>query len=116
MFCKNEGLKRSNNNEKCINKIKNKGENWYKLLQKCQMTDFCEKNIPTLGQIISELNMMETNQFFPFIICHIYKSLLNIICLVHQGKVTHRKKGYQKSRVIGLSSLHNTSYSSTIVK
>ncbi len=34
---------------------------------------------------------------FPFI-SHIYKSLLKIICLVHQGKVTHRKKGCQKSR------------------
>ncbi len=45
-FCKNEGSKRSNNNEKGgqqLNKIENQGENWYKLLQKCQMTDFCEK-------------------------------------------------------------------------
>ncbi len=42
-FCTNEGSKRSNNNEKGVNKIENQGENWYKLLQKCQMTDFCEK-------------------------------------------------------------------------
>ncbi len=40
-FCKNEGLKRSN--KKGVNKIENQGENWYKLLQRCQMTDFCEK-------------------------------------------------------------------------
>ncbi len=26
-----------------VNKIENQGENWYKLHQKCQMTDFCEK-------------------------------------------------------------------------
>ncbi len=26
-----------------VNKIENQGENWYKLLQKCQMTDFCGK-------------------------------------------------------------------------
>ncbi len=38
--------------KKGVNKIENQGEKWYKLLQKCQMTDFCE-NIPTLGQIIS---------------------------------------------------------------
>ncbi len=25
------------------NKIENEGQKWYKLLQKCQMTDFCEK-------------------------------------------------------------------------
>ncbi len=37
------GVKRSNNNEKGVNKIENQGENWYKLYQKCQMTDFCEK-------------------------------------------------------------------------
>ncbi len=42
-FCKIEGSKRSNNNEKGVYKIENQGENWYKLLQKCQMTDFCEK-------------------------------------------------------------------------
>ncbi len=31
-----------------VNKIENQVENWYKLLQKCQMADFCD-----LGQIIS---------------------------------------------------------------
>ncbi len=29
--------------KKVVNKIENQGENWYKLLQKCQMTDFGEK-------------------------------------------------------------------------
>ncbi len=38
---------------KGVNKIENQGEKWYKLLQKCQMTDLCKKNRPTLGQIIS---------------------------------------------------------------
>ncbi len=42
-FCKNNESKISNNNEKGVNKIENQGEKWYKLLQKCQMTDFCEK-------------------------------------------------------------------------
>ncbi len=50
-FCKNDRPKRYNN-EKWVNKIENHGENWYKLLQKCQMIDFCEKR-PTLGQINS---------------------------------------------------------------
>ncbi len=39
--------------KKGVNKIENQGENWYQLLHQCQMTDFCEKNRPTLGQIIS---------------------------------------------------------------
>ncbi len=29
--------------KKGVNKIESQGENWYKLLQKCQMTDICEK-------------------------------------------------------------------------
>ncbi len=29
--------------KKGVNKIKNQGEKWYKLIHKCQMTDFCEK-------------------------------------------------------------------------
>ncbi len=29
--------------KKGVNKIENQGEKWYKLLQKCQMTDFLEK-------------------------------------------------------------------------
>ncbi len=29
--------------KKGVNKIENQGEKWYKFLQKCQMTDFCEK-------------------------------------------------------------------------
>ncbi len=39
--------------KKGVNKIENQGEKWYQLLQKCQMTDFCEKNRPNLGQILS---------------------------------------------------------------
>ncbi len=39
--------------KKGVNKIENRGENGYKLLQKCQITDFCKTNRPTLGQIIS---------------------------------------------------------------
>ncbi len=40
--------------KKGVNKIKNQGENWYKMLQNCQMTDF--------GETLSvELNMIETN-------------------------------------------------------
>ncbi len=42
-FFKNEESKISNNNEKGVNKIENQGEKWYKLLQNCQMTDFCEQ-------------------------------------------------------------------------
>ncbi len=42
-FCKSEESKISNNNEKGVNKIENQVEKWYKLLQKCPMTDFCEK-------------------------------------------------------------------------
>ncbi len=42
-FCIKEGSKRFNNNEKGVNKIENPGKNWYKLLQKCPMTDICEK-------------------------------------------------------------------------
>ncbi len=38
--------------KKGVNKIENEGEKWYKFLQKCQMTDFCEK-YTTLSQIIS---------------------------------------------------------------
>ncbi len=39
--------------KKGVNKIENQGKKWYKLLQKSQMTDFCEKNRPYLGQIIA---------------------------------------------------------------
>ncbi len=39
--------------KKSVNKIENKRDNWYKLLQKCQMTDICEKIYQTLCQIIS---------------------------------------------------------------
>ncbi len=50
--------------KKEVNKIENEGENWYKLLQTCQMTDFCEKNRPTLGQIISGTKCDKRNIFF----------------------------------------------------
>ncbi len=43
--------------KKGVNKIENQGEKWYKLLQKCQMTDFCAK-------LSLELNVIETNRFF----------------------------------------------------
>ncbi len=29
--------------KKGVNKIENEGEKWYKLIQKCQMTDICEQ-------------------------------------------------------------------------
>ncbi len=63
-FCKNEESKISNNNEKGVNKIENQGEKWYKLLQKCQMTDFCEKIDLTLGQIISGTKCDGDKQIF----------------------------------------------------
>ncbi len=47
-FCKNEGSKRSKNNEKGVNKIENEGDIWYKMLQTCQMSDFSEQ----IGQLI----------------------------------------------------------------
>ncbi len=63
-FCKNEGSKRSNNSEKVVNKIENQGEHWYKLLPKCQMTDFCEKVNQFSVKLSLELNVIETNRFF----------------------------------------------------
>ncbi len=35
--------------------IKNQGENWHKMLQKCHMIDFYERNRSPLGLIISEI-------------------------------------------------------------
>ncbi len=35
-----------------VNWIENQGENWYKMLQNCQITCFGKKNKPTLDQII----------------------------------------------------------------
>ncbi len=42
-FCKMRGQKDLITMKTGVNKIENQGENWYKLHQKCQMTDFCEK-------------------------------------------------------------------------
>ncbi len=39
--------------KKGANKIENQGENWYKMFQNGQITYFCGKMRPTLGQIIS---------------------------------------------------------------
>ncbi len=50
--------------KKGVNKIENQGEKWYKLLQKCQMTDVCEKNKPTLGQIFSGTKCDRDKQIF----------------------------------------------------
>ncbi len=36
----------------------------YKLLLKCQMTDFCEKIEKIYVKLSLELNMIETNRFF----------------------------------------------------
>ncbi len=44
-FCKNEGQKDLITMKKGVNKIENQGENWYKLLQKYQIGDFCEKEL-----------------------------------------------------------------------
>ncbi len=63
-FCKNEDSKISNNNEKGVHKIENQGEKWYKLLQKCQLTEFGEKNRPTLGKIISGTKCYRDKQIF----------------------------------------------------
>ncbi len=46
------------------NKIDNQGEKWYKFLQKCQMTDFCEKIDQLYVKLSLELNVIETNRFF----------------------------------------------------
>ncbi len=48
--------------KKGVNKIENQGENWYKLHQKCQITDICEK-IDQLYVKLS-LELIETNRFF----------------------------------------------------
>ncbi len=37
---------------------------WYKLHQKCQMTDFCEKIDQLYVKLSLQLNVIETNQFF----------------------------------------------------
>ncbi len=52
--------------KKGVNKIENHGGNWYKLLQKCQMTDFCkkEKNRPNLDQIIFGTKCDRDKQIF----------------------------------------------------
>ncbi len=50
--------------KKGVNKIENQGENWYKLLQKCQMTDFCEKIDQLWVELSLKLNVIETNHFF----------------------------------------------------
>ncbi len=50
--------------KKGVNKIENQREKWYKLLQKCQMTDFCEKNIPNLGHFISGTKCDRDKQIF----------------------------------------------------
>ncbi len=42
-FCKNEDSKDIITMKKGVNKIENQVENWYKLVQKCQMTNFVEK-------------------------------------------------------------------------
>ncbi len=46
-----------------INKIKNQGENWYQLLQKCQITNVCEKIDQIWVKLSLELNLIETNNF-----------------------------------------------------
>ncbi len=45
-----------------VNKIENQGENWYKMFQNGQMTEFGEK----LYQLILslDLNVIETTRFF----------------------------------------------------
>ncbi len=52
-FCKNDGSKRSYNNEKGGQQDRKTRRNWYKLLQKCQMTDICEKYNNFRSKIIS---------------------------------------------------------------
>ncbi len=44
-FSKMMGKKYLITMKKGINKIENQGENWYKLLQNCQMTDFFGEKI-----------------------------------------------------------------------
>ncbi len=39
--------------KKEVNCIENQGENWYKMLLNCQLTDLGEKSRSTLGPIIS---------------------------------------------------------------
>ncbi len=45
-------------------KIENQEENWYKLPQTCQLTDFCEKIDQFYIKLSLELNVIETNQLF----------------------------------------------------
>ncbi len=47
-----------------MKKIENQGENLYKLLLKCQMTDFCEKIDQLYVKLSLELNVIETNRLF----------------------------------------------------
>ncbi len=50
--------------KKGVNKIENEGEKWNRLLQKCQMTDFCETIDQLYVQLCLEQNVIETNRFF----------------------------------------------------
>ncbi len=63
-FVKMRGQKDIITMKKEVNKMENQGENWYKLLQKCQITDLCKKNRPTLGQIISGTKCDRDKQIF----------------------------------------------------
>ncbi len=47
-----------------VKKGVNKIENWYKMLQNGQMTDFCEKLDQLKFKLSLELNVIETNRFF----------------------------------------------------
>ncbi len=50
--------------KKGVNWIEHQGENWCKILQNCEMTDYYEKIYQLQAQISLEQNMMETTQFF----------------------------------------------------
>ncbi len=41
---------------KMVNKIENQREIWYKIIENCQMTDFCEKIDQLYVQLFLELN------------------------------------------------------------
>ncbi len=63
-FEKNEGSKKSQNNEKGYQENRKSRENWYKMLQNGQMTYFCYKLDQLYAKLSLALNIIDTNLFF----------------------------------------------------
>ncbi len=59
--CKNEGWKDLRPIKNVVNWIENQGENWYKMLKIPLYNTFQWQTRPTLGPIISGMNLIEKN-------------------------------------------------------